>query len=385
MPGALTAIDASTQSRFGAMPQIHSAKEAAAAFEGLLLKQLFGEMSKTIGDSGLFGSGFEGDLYGDMFVDALASEASKGGIGVAKMFEDSLGLSERPDSSSPIAAMAAQIRGLSAYRTQSPGPQVPTSNITLTSLVNSWVEGEASQRWGKNGALTPADLGADIATNGKDGAAVFNVLDANGYEGHPKCNLFALELLRRAGFSVPVQAREHGWGYPGAEAVTNAATSGASSPWGVSRTSASQQELAKITDSGKPLLLTGSGQGEVMGHMAVADQIHSVQRDDSGNIVSVEYSGWEAGGSRAAYGRRVWHLAGVSGPGRGGLSRIELVEPRAANQGETYHPIDSALPGKSLHDLASQGGSPAQDPSVSTDVYRRGIIEPEPRSRREAP
>jgi Rod binding domain-containing protein len=371
--------------RYGLTSQIRSPQEAAQAFEGLLLKQLFGEMSKTVGDSGLFGSGFEGNMYADMFVDALAGEASKGGIGIAKMFEQSLGLEERGEMPSPIAAMASRLRAMSAYSISSPQAMPVTPVATdLASMVQKWTEGPAAQRWGKAGALTTADLGADITTAGKNGPAVFNVLDANGYEGHPKCNLFALELLRRAGYAVPVQARENGWGYPGADTVTNEAASREARNWAISRTQASAQELASIADRGAPLLLTGSGQGEVMGHMAVAERIHSVKRNEAGDIVSVEYSGWEAGGSKASYGRRTWHTAGEPGPGRGGLSHIEVLEARPAMDVQAYHPVDGATPGRSWQDIENRGRS-AQETAHLSDVDRGGTIESDLGTRRDAP
>jgi hypothetical protein len=213
---------------------------------------------------------------------------------------------------------------------------------------------------------------------------VFNVLDANGYEGYPKCNLFSLELLRRAGYAVPVQARESGWGYPGADTVTHAAASQKSRDWAISRTKASAEELSGIADRGTPILLSGSGQGEVMGHMAVAERIHSVKRNEAGDIVSVEYSGWEAGGSKASYGRRTWRTTGEPGPGRGGLSHIELLEARPAQEAKTYHPVDGATPGRSFHDAQNRGLS-AQESAFLSDVDRRGTIDSDLVTRRDAP
>lgn len=385
MPAALPIAASSAETRFGVAPQIRSPQEAAQAFEGMLLKQLFGEMSKTVGSSGLFGSGFEADMYGDMFVDALTSEASKGGIGIAQLFEQALGVEERPEALSPIAAMASRVRAMSAYGAPSPiaSTTIPVSS-DLANLVNQWLDGPAAVRWGKEGALTPDDLGADIATPGKEGAAVFNVLDANGYKGHPKCNLFALEFLRRAGFAVPVQAREHGWGYPGAEAVTRAASSGQARPWSVLRTGASTEALQGMTEAGTPLLLTGSGNGEVMGHMGIVDRIHSIKRNTAGDIVSVDYSGWEAGGSKAGYARRTWRVAGEPGPGRGGLTRIEILEARPAASAQAYHPMDSAQPGQSLHDLTRREVM-AQGTDRFPDVERREIVESDLAARRNTP
>jgi hypothetical protein len=84
--------------------------------------------------------------------------------------------------------------------------------------------------------------------------------------------------------------------------------------------------------------------------MAVVDRIHSVKRTENGHIAAIEYSGWEAGGKRASYGRRVWRLEGVSGSGRGGLDRIEVLEPKAASDAGAYHQVGGGLPGASMHD-----------------------------------
>ncbi len=355
-------------------PNINSPAEAAKAFEALMLKQMLNAMSKTVEKSGLFGSGFESDLYGGMFMDSIAENASGKGMGISEMLGQSFGLEGNSEASGAFNAVSRS-QGVSAYRasaspdsigwTTVSGDAEPPSNTALATLANEWLSGPAQARWGKAGALEASDISAQISTRESDGTAVFNVLDASGYEGHPKCNLFALEMIHRAGYSVPVRARSHGWGYPGASAVTKLSDAGEASKWSQRLTDMSVEQMNQVAGSGTPILLASSAPGD--GHMAVADQIHSIKRNENGEIATIEYSGWEAGGKKAGYGRRVWRLASVPGKGRGGLDHIEVMEPRRSS--EVFHPVGNARPGASNLDIESNKTISAQGSTESTDDY----------------
>ncbi|MDD5308891.1 MAG: rod-binding protein [Deltaproteobacteria bacterium] len=344
----------------GSSRPIRNKADAAAAFEALLLKQLLGAMSKTVGQGGLLGGGLEGQMYGDMFTSAIAEQASGSGLGLSEMIREALGVQDR--GRSPAAQPVNRLRGLGHYRAATTGTDDPPSNPYLARVASEWLAGGASERWGKAGALTDGDLSADVRTRAADGGvAAFNVKDAKGYEGDYKCNLFALEMVRRAGYMVPLRAREHGWGYPGADTVAKLASEAKVGDWANVRSQASAAELDAGALSGQPYVLASSASGDAMGHMAVADRIHAIARDASGRIASIEYSGWEAGGSRAAYGRHVWRVYGVPGEGRGGLDEIAVIEPFRAGGREPYRAVDDSLPGASILDgQAASAGAQGQ-------------------------
>lgn len=338
---------------FNNTPNISDAKEAAGALEAMLFKQLMKNMTESVGEGGLFGESFQSNMYQDMYASAL-SEQVGGHLGISSMIEKALGVSERQEGALPQIGGAAGALG--AYRAVAQKTGAPPANMDLYKTAMSFVDDTSATRWGKDGALTRDDLGADISTYEKDGVAAFNVEDANGYEGFPKCNLFAFEMLRRAGYTVPVIGRSHGWGYMGADAATNMASKGQSAEWATVRTGDSQAQLDGAAYGGAPLLLSASGAGDRVGHMAVADRIHSVKRDENGDVVALEYSGWEATTNGASYGRRMWRTEGIEGNGRGGLGQIEILEPKK-NDGSirngidgAYVPVGNHRPGASIFD-----------------------------------
>jgi hypothetical protein len=71
---------------------------------------------------------------------------------------------------------------------------------------------ESRSSGGREGRLSEGDLASDFVTGEPGSEAAFAVRDARGFEGYYKCNLFALEMTRRAGFEVPLIGRHHGWG-----------------------------------------------------------------------------------------------------------------------------------------------------------------------------
>ncbi len=348
MPGPVTSIG----SGFETSPRIQSPDQAAKAFEAMFLKQLFGEMTKTVDKSGLFGGGFESDMYGDMFASAIAESAAGGSLGLLEMLEQNLGIDKR--LTNKVTSVTNMLKGIGAYRATVSGDAAPPANPGLAKLAEGWLDAESGVRWGREGELTPVDLAANLSTEGAGGTARFNVLDASGYKGHPKCNLFAFEMLRRAGYRVPIRPRSHGWGYPGADAVARWSEGGKVEDWASVRSRASAVELDAEARTGKPLLLASSAPEGVAGHMAVADRIHDVKRDGNGRIAVIEYSGWEAGSKKASYGRRVWRLENIKGRGRGGLDRIEVLEPHRADGQNNYHPIGKGKPGASVLDISRE-------------------------------
>jgi len=357
MPGAAGAVGAG----YASSPQIRNGEQAAKAFEAMLFKQLMSTMSKSIQKSGLFQGGFEADLYSDMYGSAVAEQAAEQGIGLSAMIKEALGVEDRTSSGVKSTPGFLATRGLGAYRAQTSGPTEPPVNRSLAAMADQWLAGEASSRWSPSGELTRADLASDYVTEEAGGLAAFNVKDASGYKGYPKCNLFAFEMVRRSGHMTPIRARGRGWGYPGADATAKLAERGDTREWANVRTSMSATEMNAVAASGAPLLLASSAEGSAVGHMAVADRVHSIRRDQSGNIMTIEYSGWDVGKRGASYGRKVWRLEGVSGEGRGNLNRIQVLEPRAIATGSNpYVPLGGGRPGPSLHDGVMNGLRRAQ-------------------------
>jgi Rod binding domain-containing protein len=348
---------------FNNSPNINNLTDAANALESMLFRELMKSMTESVGKSGLFGEGFQSEMYQDMYSSMMAEQAG-GHLGISDMFLKALGGDPDADAHRSNASSAGGLHNLGAagalhaYRAVAEKTGAPPANVELHRVAMSFVNDDAAARWAKDGTLTNSDLAADISTAEANGVASFNVNDANGYEGFPKCNLFAFEMLRRSGYTVPVTGRSHGWGYMGADAVTGLAQKGQVGEWATVNTGLSREQLDGMAYQGTPLLLTGSGAGDRVGHMAVADRIHSVQRNERGDIVALEYSGWEATGHGASYGRRMWRLEGVQGNGRGGLERIEVLAPRkSSGADDAYVTVGNHHPGASITDKpgSSQG------------------------------
>jgi hypothetical protein len=161
--------------------------------------------------------------------------------------------------------------------------------------------------WGRDGRLSSDDLTNDFVSFGQDGIYAFNVLDADGYVEHYKCNLFAFELAYRAGLVVPVIGRPRGWGYPSpAELLRSLDEGSLDGRWATEVSFLSDEELTWAVEMGVPLMLLADGTEGRAGHMGIIDEVHDIQRDEWGNIIRVEYSGWEANGDAARYERRIW-------------------------------------------------------------------------------
>ena len=81
-------------------------RKAAESFESFFISMLFEKMQKTSGNSGMYGKGTSGEVYQQLFNQALGDKlAAQDGLGLAKMLVKNLqkkeGLST-PKLSDPI-------------------------------------------------------------------------------------------------------------------------------------------------------------------------------------------------------------------------------------------------------------------------------------------
>ncbi|HJL19622.1 MAG TPA: rod-binding protein [Sandaracinaceae bacterium LLY-WYZ-13_1] len=366
IPGPQVPEDATPEQRRQAQ-----VRHAATQFEGLLIQQLVSVMRSTVGEGGMFGSGAGSSMYAHLFDQSFAdSMASAGGLGMRSVLERSM------LGPAAYAAQQAQADGQSMdtaplrptpfepravgevleVRPPTGAPLAgPTGRLQQAARAMLGPDGHAPQ-WGRDGRLTERDLASDFVTEGPEGVATFNVRDAAGFEGAYKCNLFAFELARRAGFQVPLIGRTRGWGYMGPDGVTADAVRGRlRGDWGRVVTGESAESLdSGVVRGERAFLLTGDSVGDRAGHMGIVERVHEVDYDEQGRIERIVFDGWE-GRSRGArhLERRTWNRYGNPGgeDARGGFERIEIIElrrPEAGTQPET--PVHAnAHP--SVHDL----------------------------------
>jgi Rod binding domain-containing protein len=310
------------------------ANEAARQFEGIIVRELMKILRKTAPEGGLVGgsggSGYAGEMYTQMMDDALSDQlTSAGGIGLAPTLASAFG------STDPHAAQLSTTGPISFSM---PGLRSESYGVTgngLTARVQyaaaSLLDGGGAERFSREGQLLSNDLASDFETSTAAGdVARFNVRDANGFQGYYKCNLFAFELARRAGFDVPVVGRTRGWGYPVPNTVTEDASDGAlSRGWARVATGRGATEIDGDLSAGRRgFMLTASADGRA-GHMAMVERVHEIQYDDEGQVRRVVFDGWEARSEGAQHlTRRTWNLTGNPGGNlaRNGFSRIEILE-----------------------------------------------------------
>jgi Rod binding domain-containing protein len=359
-PGARdVAIDAPTRAAELAAQRARSgpggperAAQAARRFEGVLLQQMIQVLRKTTDAGGDESSGAS-QQYLSMFDEVLAERLSDGGgIGLARVIGQALGADPAmlgavptitpgrggglsPLTQEPLAARFAAMRAPFASAATYTGAAGALSSAAAEMSV-----GDAAQRWSRDGALTPADLASTFTTPTADGGvAAFNVRDANGFEGFYKCNLFALEAARRAGYAVPVQPRYQGWGYPNPDGVVRDAADGRlHEDWARVVTQEGEGSLVASGARGdRAFVLAGSGSLGHAGHMAVVERIRAVEYDAEGLVQRIVFDGWEARSTGAQHLEgRVWSRAGHPSPGaRNGLSQIEVLELARPSAGET--------------------------------------------------
>ena len=337
------------------------AANVAEQFEGLLMQQLWSIMRKTAGGLG-GGSGPGAGMYAHMMDEAVAGQLMRGGgLGLASQLERSLG--GRPnapysmgDSTHGFPLEPHAVRAAPLVLGPSTGQRVAGATSILQDTAESMLTPVSAPRWGRDGRLTRVELSSQFQSEALDGIARFNVRDAAGFEGRYKCNLFAFEMVRRAGFQVPLMPRTRGWGYPHPDAVTvDAADGRLRHDWGRVATGESAADIDRsITEGSRAFMLTGSGRDGHAGHMAVVERVHEVAYDADGRIERVVFDGWEArvGGAQHLE-RRTWNRYGNPGGNlaRNGFDQIEVVELLAPRGGQPGELPMSRRVGASVHDL----------------------------------
>jgi len=326
------------------------ARKAAEQFEAMLLRELVSVLRRSAPKGGLLGGGGSGgsSQYLAMFDDAFADHlAAAGGIGIAELVARDMGLPPKHAGTDPGASgltgtlHTTRAGSLPLYAS----PRFPVdpeagSVERLRAAAGELLSAGGDRRFSKDGTLLPRDLASGFATDTPEGGrARFNVNDARGYQGYYKCNLFAFELARRAGYDVPVVGRPHGWGFPGPTSVAEDAADDRRLDAGWARvvTGAGAETLdGALLRGERAFLLTGSGAEGRQGHMAVLERVHRVDYADDGRLRRIVFDGWEARADGARHlVRRTWNLDGAGGgpDPRGGFQRIELLELRRSVSG----------------------------------------------------
>lgn len=308
---------------------------AAQEFEALLLSQLMATMRRSV-PTGMLGGGYDSQVWTSMFDQALSAQmAEGGGIGLADVL--SRQLDPNPSRSATEEGEVRPLRStMSAYRARQAylsNDSTPTRRaIGALQQVQQAAEpmltpGRAPV-WGRAGSLTPQDLTNDFVTQGPDGVEGFNVLDANGFQDNYKCNLFGFELAYRAGLRTPIMGRGRGWGYFGPHGVIRMIEGGRiDGSWSTMADHLEAEDFEQATGQGIPFMIVGEGRDGRAGHVGMIDEVHRIERDSSGNIRRIEYSGWEANGDGAHYRRRTWGLGRFAS-----IHVLELREPAPGEQ-----------------------------------------------------
>jgi Rod binding domain-containing protein len=302
---------------------------AARQFESVLLTQLLQVMWKTTPEL----SHGAGAMYQQMFQGAFADHlAEGGGIGLASVIAKGLGAT--PELSG--AGIARHVEAAIGPRTMTPQPEAAQSGEPAVGMLAD-VEAAASGmlqsgglQWAKEGSLSSQDFGSVNANAAVGSRARETVMNAHGYQGYYKCNLFAFELARRAGLEVPLSQRGTGLGFPSSNRVTQDASDGSlDSGWASVATGASPAAMQDALRAGEAVfMLVGQGHGEAHGHMAMMERPRSIEYDTDGSVRSIEFDGWEAQPNGAKHlTQRTWNRYGnPGGPhDRNGLDRIEII------------------------------------------------------------
>lgn len=363
-------------------PEVTAARDAeiraaARQLEGVFMQQLMSVMRESAGDGAMF-QGTGASTWGAMFDENIGNAmADAGGIGLADVITGALG------GTTTTMPTSFSLEGLMPARPSVPsldlGPVIearPASGASLGGATGALqsvatdmlgTDGVAEQ-WGREGRLTESDLASDFVSGAPGTEAAFAVRDARGFEGYYKCNLFALEMTRRAGFEVPLIGRHAGWGYPAPTALARDAEDGRMrGDWANVASSATAEEIDSSIVSGRSaFVLVGSEHGEHRGHMGVVERVHSIDRDETGAITRITFDGWE-GRSRGAMHleRRTWSVAGTRAGegGRGGLGSIEVLELHRPEEGESLeHPLHGRAPASVLDRPAGSSSVPPSEP-----------------------
>jgi Rod binding domain-containing protein len=317
--------------------------DAARKFEGILMQQLLQVMRNSAKSGGLGGSEGASGQYTSMFDDAIAEQmAEGGGIGLAGTLVEAMG-----GSAEDLQGLSGQLSsGLSASSGGLPMSASPSVAAPIASLRGATAKlaqaayqisaPEGGKQWSREGTLTERALASKLETTTSGGVAHFAVKDAQGYKDAYKCNLFAFEAARRAGFEVPVVNREHGYGFPTSNTVTSDAADGSvKGGWAEVVPSSQIGELKNKLERGEAaVMLTGAGSEGRHGHMAVVERIHDVQLDEKGELSRIVFDGYEARADGAQHlERRTWNRLGHGTDdklSRNGFGNIELLRLRPA-------------------------------------------------------
>jgi Rod binding domain-containing protein len=339
--------------------------DAARKFEALLVQQLLAVMRQTAKSGGMGSSSGASGQYVSMFDEVIAEKlADGGGLGLASTLTQAIG--GDPDATGGLVTTGMQrgtpISTSSAGGISAPLPTLQGASARLAQAAYAISSREEGKQWAKQGTLSPQDLASQIATEGKqgEGTAHFNVLDAQGFKDEYKCNLFAFEAARRAGFEVPVVARARGWGFPTSNVVTEDAQDGSlRGGWAEVVAPDQVKELSQKLAKGElAVMLTGSGADGRHGHMAVVERIHNVELDKDGGVKRIDFDGYEARADGAQHLlRRSWNRYGAGeddANARNGFGRIELLALKPSASPETPEVTVSSQARASLKDFSSR-------------------------------
>lgn len=351
-----------TDAKARAEDPAHKARmDAARKFEGILMQQLLSVMRNSAKSGGMGGSDGASGQYTSMFDEVIADRmAEGGGIGLAGSLMESMGGEPQgvtrglPVQALPGAgasALAASQGGIKPNTQVSPPiPSLRGATAKLAQAAYNISAPDGGKQWAREGTLTERDLASKIETpTAAGGVARFAVQDAQGYRDAYKCNLFAFEAARRAGFEVPLIARERGYGFPTSNTVTTDAQDGVMKGGWAEVVPADRIDdvKAKLERGEVAVMLTGSGSEGRHGHMAVVERIHDVQVDAQGQVQRIEFDGYEARADGAQHlTRRSWNRLGHgedSKLARNGFGTIELLALRPA---ETPGSPEVALSGR---------------------------------------
>ncbi len=335
------------------------AREAAQRFEGLFLEQLVSVMRQS---ASMF-EGTGGEMYAQMFDQNMGDAlARSGGVGLADVLARAMGADPAP-THLPIAPLGPSsfthsvAPSLASVLMDRPASGTPLDGATgaLQQAADAMLpDSGVALQWSREGTLTTADLASTFSTGEPGSEAAFAVRDARGFAGYYKCNLFAMELARRAGFEVPVASRPRGYGYPGPDAVTADAADGElRASWGQVVTGARAEQIdSAIVEGRGAFLLTSAGHDGHHGHMGIVERVHSIDYDAEGRVARIVFDGWEARSSGAMHlTQRTWSTYGhgsVEG-GRSGLDRIEIIQLRRPEAGQREEqPLHGSAPASVL-------------------------------------
>jgi len=331
------------------------AAQAAEQFEGILIQQLWKTMRQTV-QGGLLGDSPGSGTYLGMIDEAVAGQIARdGGIGLRDTLMSAFGAQAGAAPQGTTELESFHVDGHRPAPEPATGARLEGAAGRLQAVAREMLRPESAQRWSREGSLTPEDMTSDFSAEVPGGVARFNVRDAAGYHGYYKCNLFALEMARQAGFSVPLVPRSHGFSYPSPDSLASDAADGSlRAHWGRVATGESAESLDVAVQSGdRAFLLTASGRDGHAGHMGVVERIHSVDYGEDGEVRRVVFDGWEARQNGARHlTRRTWNVHGNPGGenARAGLGRIEIIELAAPREGEAPEVPLSLRAGPSTRD-----------------------------------